>query len=492
MDLSDDETIQKTFLEADFPNDISEQLYDYLEIVKQPIAIRSSSLLEDSQYFPFAGVYNTVMLANNQEYTNTRLVRLIEAIKKVYASTYTKRARNYMQYTSYRLEEERMAVVIQSLVGNNYNSRFYPDISGIAKSYNYYSLPPISSDDGVVSVALGLGRTVVEGENSLTFCPKFPKHIQQFASIDQTLQNNQNTFYAIELTHHKEHQIGDVEKYSMIEAEKDGSLQFSASTYSHENHTIYDGVSRHGQRIITLAPILKQEIFPLPDIISSFLKLGKKGMGNDIEIEFAMRFSKEKDKPHEFCLLQMRPVANKNDDIKIKFSEKDKHSTLCFSDQVLGNGQIKNICDIVLVCKDSFDRSKTTIVADEIKQFNTELSKKNKPYMLITLGRLGSNDPWLGIPVHWEQIAGAKVIIESGLQEIVIEPSQASHFFQNVTSFKVGYFTINPNNGDHFLNWDWLYKQKTRASLQYVRHIRLEKPLAITINGRKNSGLISF
>lgn len=492
MDLHDDETIQQTFLEAEFPNDISEQLYDYLEIVKQPIAIRSSSLLEDSQYFPFAGVYSTVMLANNQAYTNTRLIRLIEAIKTVYASTYTQKARNYMQYTSYREEEERMAVVIQSLVGNNYNSRFYPDISGVAKSYNYYSIPPVNSDDGVVSVAVGLGRTVVEGENSLTFCPKFPKHIQQFSSIEQTLQNNQNTFYAIELSQPKERHIGDVEKYTMKEAEKDGSLKFSASTYSHENHAIYDGISRHGQRIITLAPILKQEIFPLPEIISSFLKLGKEGMGNDIEIEFAIRFSKEKDEPHEFCLLQMRPVATKNDDIKIKFSEKEREKTLCFSDQVLGNGHIENIYDIVLVGKESFDRSKTTIVADEIKQFNTELSKKNKPYMLITLGRLGSNDPWLGVPVNWEQIAGVKVIIESGIREMVIEPSQASHFFQNVSTFNIGYFTINPKNKDHFLNWIWLNKQNAVSTLNYVRHIRLDKPLSVTINGRKHSGLISF
>ncbi|KAA3611348.1 MAG: histidine kinase [Calditrichaeota bacterium] len=492
MDMQDDETILQTFLDAEFPNEISEQLFEYLEIVKQPIAIRSSSLLEDSQYFPFAGVYNTVMFANNQEHTTTRLVRLVEAIKTVYASTYSQRARNYMKYTSYRLEEERMAVVIQNLVGNTYGSRFYPDISGVAKSYNYYSVPPANSDDGLVSVALGLGRTVVEGENSLTFCPKYPKHIQQFSTVEQTLENNQNSFYAIELSHDHEHRIGDDKKYSMKEAEEDGSLQFSASTYSHENRAIYDGISRHGQRIITLSPILKQEIFPLPEIISSFLKLGKEGMGNDIELEFAMRFSKDKEKPHEFCLLQMRPIANKNDNIKITFSEKEKKNSLCFSDRVLGNGHIKNICDIILISRDSFDRSKTTIIADEIMQFNSQLSRKNKPYVLITLGRLGSSDPWLGVPVNWEQIAGVKAIIESGIKEMVIEPSQASHFFQNVSSFKISYFTINPKNEKHFLNWDWLDKQKTISTLRYVRHLRLDSPLSITINGRNNSGLISF
>jgi CheY-like chemotaxis protein len=490
MDLQDDETILKTFLEAEFPLEISEQLYEYLEIVKQPIAIRSSSLLEDSQYFPFAGVYDTVMLANNQDYTNTRLVRLIEAIKTVYASTYSKRARNYMRYTSYRLEEERMAIVIQNLVGNNYHERFYPDISGVAKSYNFYSVPPATSKDGIVSVAIGLGKTVVEAENCLTFCPKFPKHIPQFSSIEQTLQNNQNFFYAIDLTEHEKRYIGDEKKYAMKEAELDGTLRFSASTYSHENHTIYDGISRHGQRIITLAPILKQEIFPLPEIISSFLKIGKKGMGNDIEIEFAMRFSKDKDKPHEFSLLQMRPVANKNDDIKINYSGMDQKNWLCFSDQVLGNGHDEDIYDIILVDKDTFDRSQTTIMADEIKHFNSELYQKNRPYLLITLGRLGSSDPWLGIPVHWEQIAGVKAIIESGIEEMVIEPSQASHFFQNVSSFQIGYFTINPQNEEHYLNWAWLKKQKSVSALNYVRHIRLNKPLDLTINGRHNSGLI--
>ncbi len=492
LDIQNDMYLLETFLTAEFPADITEQLRDYLEIVHHPIAIRSSSLLEDSQYFPFAGVYSTIMLANNSENADDRLRQLLQAIKTVYASTYCKRARNYFQYTSFRNEEERMAIIIQSLVGNFYGDRFYPEIAGVAKSYNYYTVPPQQSDDGIVSAALGMGKTVVEGENCLTFCPAYPKHIQQLASIDQALYNNQTGFQAIDLSSSPTQGIDQTKKYPLSEAEKDGSLRFTASTYSYENEAIYDGISRFGQRLITLAPVLKQEIFPLPQILSKILKIGKEGMGNDVEIEFAVRFSRIKGEPDEFCLLQMRPIAKKNDDLRVEFNPSQKSSTLCYSNQVLGNGRIKKIKNIIVVDRDTFDRSKTRQIAEEIMQMNKLLRKKKLAYLLITLGRLGSNDPWLGVPVHWEEIAGVKAIIESGIREMIIEPSQASHFFQNVSSFKIGYFTINPLKKEHFLNWGWLKTQPVQNKAEFVRHIRLTKSLNIEINGRKNTGKISF
>ncbi|MCB0281948.1 MAG: histidine kinase [Calditrichaeota bacterium] len=491
LDFADDNELIDTFKNGDFPEEMTVSLRDYLQIIKKPIAIRSSSLLEDSQYFPFAGVYNTVMLANNEPDLDTRLHRLLQAIKMVYASTYSQKARNYMQHTSYRLEEERMAIVIQSLVGNSYKGRFYPEISGVAKSYNYYVIAPQKSDDGVVSVALGLGKTVVEGGNNISFSPKFPKHIPQLSSVDQALQNNQDAFYAINLSDNKTNP-DDTKRFMVYSAEEDGSLIYSASTYVPDNHAIYDGTSRSGQRLITMAPILKQDIFPLPEIISAILDLGKKGMGNDIEIEFAIRFSKDPNQPDEFSLLQMRPVATKHHDVRVSFSHEIKPSTLCYSSQVLGNGIVDEIADIIVVNQKTFDRSKTVLIAEEIDYLNQKLESAQKPYLLITLGRLGSSDPWLGVPLSWEQISGVKAVIESGLKEMSIEPSQASHFFQNISSFNIGYFTINPNNPDHYLNWDWIESKQKTESLKYVNHLQLEKPLNVIINGRNNDGVIKL
>ncbi|MCA9732134.1 histidine kinase [candidate division KSB1 bacterium] len=492
LDIQNDHYLNEIFLKSKFPEHVTDQLRSYLNIVNQPLAVRSSSLLEDSQYFPFAGVYDTFMIANNEQSLSTRLEHLVSAIKLVYASTYCKRARNYIKYTSFRNEEERMAIVIQSLVGNTYGDYFYPEISGVAKSFNYYSVSPQNPEDGIVSAALGMGKTVVEGENCLTFCPAFPKHVNQLNTVDQALYNNQREFYAINLKRNGMSTMDDLVRLPLSEAEKQRSLGYVASTFSHENQAIYDGTSRQGQRLITLAPVLKQEIFPLPEILQTVLKIGKRGMGNDIEIEFAVRFSKEKDQPDEFCLLQMRPVARRSEHVHVEFSSSHKDETLCYSDQVLGNGIVNDIQDIVVIDRDTFDRSQTRKIAQEVKHYNEVLTEQNIPYLLITLGRLGSFDPWLGVPVHWEEIAGVKAIIESGIREMVIEPSQASHFFQNVSSFKIGYFTINPLNKKHFLNWKWLAAQNDQSRLDFVRHIHLQQPLNVSINGRKNNGKISF
>ena len=492
LDNDDENHIQDLFLKAHFPEAYSRDLKHFLEIVKKPLAIRSSSLLEDSQYFPFAGIYDTVMLPNVEDGIHDRLENLIMGIKIVFASTYSQKARNYMRHTSFRLEEEKMAVIIQVLVGKNHNGRFYPELSGVAKSYNHYSLPPQTSEDGLASVVLGLGRMVVEGGNAVNFCPKYPQHIHQFASIEQTLQNNQSRFFALPLYSDKDldfrHPDKMLESYDLKTAEKDGSLKYIASTYSPENRAIYDGISREGYRLITLAPILKYNLMPLAPMLEAILKLGKEGMGNDVEVEFAVRLSEDSTQPHTFALLQMRPIASSAMHYKIKRPEKKK--VLCYSNQVLGNGRVDTLRDIICVHPDMFERAKTREIAQEVAWFNQKFFEQDKKYMLITLGRLGSRDPWLGVPVQWEDISEAKVIIESGIEEMVIEPSQASHFFHNISFFRVGYFTITPGRKEHILNWDWINRQKVVKKLNYVCHIQSSERLVAEMDGASNEGLI--
>ncbi len=488
-----DADLLSRFMQAPFPDDIAEHLLGYLEKTTQPIAVRSSSLLEDSQYFPFAGIYDTVMLANNQPDINIRLTNLIRAIKTVYASTYSSEAREYMLQSSFRLEEEKMAIVIQTVVGNKYGQRFYPEVSGVARSYNYYSLAPAKSTDGVASLVLGLGQMVVEGGKNVNFCPAYPHHIAQFSTIEQTLRSNQTSFFAISLDESapdNTQAINITREFPVSAADDDGSLYFVASTYSHQNYAIYDGVSRPGMRVITFAPILKQELFPLSDIISSILKLGAKGMGTHIEIEFAVRMARNKSELHEFSLLQMRPLADHGSETILTPDDLSKDGALCFSDQVLGNGEIDDIKDIVFITPSVFDRSATSIMAAEIGRFNKKLQKAGRFYLLIALGRLGSNDPWLGIPVSWNQIASSKAIIESGITEMVIEPSQASHFFHNVCAFHVNYFSVQPGKHNQYVNWEWLEAHPVKESLKYTRHIRLKKPLKIKVDGTSHRGLI--
>lgn len=489
--LPEDDLIPK-FLKAPFPEDIAENLMDFLRIVTCPIAVRSSSLLEDSQYFPFAGIYDTIMLPNNHPDINQRLADLIRAIKKVYASTYSSAAREYMQQSSYRQEEEKMAIVLQTVTGNKYGSRFYPEIAGVARSYNYYSVPPAKSSDGIASIVLGLGQMVVEGGKNVNFCPVYPHHVLQFSTIEQTLQSNQTTFFALSLDEHHEDSdnIDFIREHPVSTADKDGALYYVASTYSHQNYAIYDGVSRPGMRVITFAPVLKQEIFPLAKILKNILRIGARGMGTHIEIEFAVRMARHKNESHEFSLLQMRPIAEHGENVTLRPNDLDPARAICFSDQVLGNGEIEDIRDIVFIDPHTFDRSATRIMADEIDHLNKKIQQSGRFYLLIVLGRLGSADPWLGIPVNWNQIASAKAIIESGITEMSIEPSQASHFFHNICAFHVSYFTIQPGKGKKYINWEWLREQPVKDQLKYARHIRLKKALHIKVDGASNRGVV--
>lgn len=495
LNATDDREITKRFLEAPhFLEEVVADLAGLLDIVRVPLAIRSSSLLEDSQYQPFAGVYKTYMIPNNNRNPNVRLAELLTAIKRVYASTFYQSAKDYMRATAYHLEEEKMAVIIQKMVGSSRENRFYPDFSGVAKSYNFYPIGPQASTDGIVSVGVGLGKTVVEGGNCVRFSPKYPKHLPQFFSIDEALSNNQHDFYALPLD--REAAYGEethetiLGKYGLDVAEKDGTLAQVGSTYSHDNQAIYDGVSRAGSRLVTFAPILKHNIFPLPEISNLLLEIGAWGMGTSVEIEFAVNLSVPKGSPKEFSLLQLRPMVLSREVEALKIEKYDKEALICLSEQVMGNGVIDEIYDLVVVDKSRFDRSKTREVAKEVSLFNSKLVSQNRPYLLVGMGRWGTLDPWLGIPVKWEQIAGARVIIEAGFEDIHIEPSQGSHFFHNITSFMVGYFTVSANSDDSFVDWEWLTNQTVFEEMSFTKHVRFDKPIKIKMKGQENKGVI--
>lgn len=492
---NDDEEILKKFLNAKiFPKEIYDSLEEFLSIVKNPIAVRSSSLLEDSQGQPFAGVYDTFMLPNNNSDLKIRLNQLIHAIKRIYASVFFEKSKDYIKVTSYRLEEEKMAVIVQKIVGANHNGKFYPELSGVAKSYNFYPNPPLKSSDGLTSVAPGLGKAIVDGGLTFRFCHKSPQHNLQYSSIEDLLNYTPKEFFALDLN---EEFLNDsitedrlVKKYFLSEAHKDGTLNYTGSTYSIDDEKVYDGVNRDGVLIFSMASILKHKFFPLPEILDLLLEMGSWGTASPVEIEFAVNLSVPEGKPKEFGFLQMRPLVINHELEEVDVEIISEENALCKSENVLGHGVINNIKDIIFVDKENFDRKFTVEIAKEISQFNSQLLHIGVPYLLIGLGRWGTLDPWLGIPVSWENINGASAIVESNFFDYPIELSQGSHFFQNLTSFKVGYFTVSNNSENSFIDWDWLLSQKVNNQKKFTRHVKLNHPITIKIDGLKGKGII--
>lgn len=491
---ADDIDICKRFMVGmRFPDTVLSQLSQFLEVIRTPLAVRSSSLLEDSQYHPFAGVYETYMLPNNHHNANVRLHQLLNAIKCVYASIFYRRTKDYMQVTSYRLEEEKMAVIIQKMIGSQNDNRFYPDFSGVAKSHNFYPTPPQKASDGIISVALGLGKTVVEGGKSVKFSPHFPRHIPLFYDVDGALENAQDQFYALNLDVKLEKEIESyrqlLKSYDITVAESDDRLGPLGSTYSAENHAIYDGLSRNGVRLVSFAPILKQKLFPLAEIVKMLLEWGRRGMGTPVEIEFAVKLAKHPKESHEFGVLQIRPMVLSRELEQLDLGVEKRERILCSSHMVLGNGVVRDIQDIIFVDDERFERNYSLQVADEVYQMNRKMISQNRPYLLIGQGRWGSLDSWLGIPVKWEQIAGARAIVEAGFKDIEVRPSQGSHFFQNITSHQIGYFTIN-DAIESFLDWKWLHQITPVSSGKFTHHLQLEAPLEIKMNGHQQKGVI--
>jgi hypothetical protein len=490
---TDDAEIDQRFLAAALPPAVRESLLAFLSEVNYPLAVRSSSLLEDSQYQPFTGVYDTFMLANRNPDLVLRLEQLMEAIKRVYASTFHQHAKAYVRATPYRLEEEKMAVIVQQVVGSIHSQRFYPDFSGVVRSHNFYPVAPMRYEDGIAAVALGMGREVVDGGKCLTFCPRYPRNLVQFSSVEDILANSQSEFWALDLNHIKT--ADPVAKlrertFSLDCAESDGTLHLLGSTYSADNHAVYDGLSRPGTRIVSFASVLKHGVFPLPEILLQLMSIGEEAFGRPVEVEFAVRLPHDNSPASDFGFLQIRPLVLSREGEELRMEEVEPSRLLCQSSKVMGNGRIQDLRDLIVVDLHRFERSRSQEVARGVAQFNAKLCREGVPYLLIGVGRWGSNDPWLGIPVEWDEISGARIIVEAGFRDFRVTPSQGSHFFQNLTAFQVGYFTVNPDAGEGFVDWEWLNAQPAVEEEACVRHLRFSSPLVGVMNGRTSRGLI--
>ena len=492
--VADHQEIERRFLASTLPEVVERDLVGFLDVVRYPLAVRSSSLLEDSQYQPFAGVYDTRMLPNSDAEPKVRLQQLLGAIKHVYASMFAERARDYLKATSYRLEEEKMAVILQKIVGQGHGKRFYPHISGVARSHNFYPLAPMRAGDGIVAAALGFGETVMTGRRSVQFCPRYPLHPLQSSSVREVLDGSQRDFYAL-LLHDETASAGhvagrDLRLFDLAAAEQDGTLAAVGSTYSPENDAIADGISRRGVRLVTFAPILKHRLVPLAEILEWLLQVSAEGTGAPVEIEFAMTLGGPRGVEHEFGFLQLRPLAVSREAADLDVSGVKPADLVCQSDSVLGNGRIE-VRDLVVVDVHRFDRGRSQDVARDVGRFNADLLRRGVPYVLIGVGRWGSLDPFLGIPVSWGQIAGARAIVEAGFRDVRVKPSQGTHFFQNLTASSVGYFTVNAEAGEGFVDWDWLAAQPAVQQTTFVRHLRFDAPMIATMNGRTHQGVIT-
>jgi Pyruvate phosphate dikinase, AMP/ATP-binding domain len=493
INASDDSEIQQRFLEAPLPAAVTEDLRAFLAEARYPLAVRSSSLLEDSQYQPFTGVYETFMLGNQQTDDSVRLQQLMEAIKLVYASTFSRHAKAYVRATPFRLEEEKMAVILQQVVGAFHGPRFYPDFSGVARSRNFYPIPPMRFEDGIAAVALGLGRAVVDGGKCLSFCPRYPANLLQFSTVEDVLNESQENFWALSLDHAEQETsppgLREV-RFTLDLAEADGTLHAVGSTYSQDNDVISDGLNRPGMRVVTFAPVLKYGLFPLAPLLDQLLKDGENAFGQPVEIEFAVRLPRQAGDVAEFGFLQIRPLVLSRETEELRMEHVEGSRLLAHSSKVLGNGRIENLRDVVVVDSQRFERGQSQEVARQVSYFNAKLNEENRPYLLVGVGRWGSNEPWLGIPVEWDEISGARVIVEAGFRDFRVTPSQGSHFFQNLTAFQVGYFTVNPDVGEGSVDWAWLAAQQALEERGCVRHLRFAEPLLVLMNGHTSQGMI--
>ncbi len=489
-----DEQILNMFINATLPVRIFDDLESFIRVVRGPIAVRSSSMLEDSHYQPFAGIYSTFMIPKTDSDRKRMMAMLTGAIKSVYASVYFKTSKAYMAATQNLIDSERMAIILQEVCGSRYGNRFYPTISGVGRSVNFYPIGKEKTEDGIAKIAFGLGRMIVEGGSGLRFSPKYPKKVLQLSTPDSCLRETQKEFYALDLFNASfEPSVDDginILKLKIKEAELDGALRYVASTYDLENNMIRDSFNMKGKKVLTFNPILKHETFPLAEILDTLLKTGQKEMNNPIEIEFAVNLDVPKGAPKIFNFLQIRPIVASTDELKIDIGKVKPEDTLVYSESALGNGLIKGMCDFVYVKPNQFRAADSKTIASRIEQINERFLEEGKNYVLIGPGRWGSSDPWLGIPVKWVQISAARVIIESGLSDYRIDPSQGTHFFQNLTSFRVGYFTINPYLNDGFYNLDYLNSLEAAYEDDYIRHIRFPEAMLVKIDGTSRKGVI--
>jgi CheY-like chemotaxis protein len=489
-----DEEIAHEFLKADMPQWLEKELEGYLTHIYYPLAVRSSSLLEDAQLKPYAGLYKTYMIPNHHPDPSKRLEQLIMAIKLVYSSTYYEGPRSFSSRPMYKPQEEAMGVIVQKVAGDQYGDYFYPAIGGVAQSYNYYPISQMRPEDGIANIAVGLGKTVVDGENALRFCPKYPNMLPQFSTIDDILENAQRHFYALRMKGYPDglqfFKHSNLSKREVSDAVDEFSLKILSSTYIAEDHRIRDTANIPGIPIITFAQILKYSIFPLPDLLCDLLELGRKNMGCPVIIEFSVTLNEDRAEKDVFSLLQIRPMASEDNRYDTSISQKDIENAIGYSTHALGNGRKDFISDIVYVKPENFRPEKTLQIAGEISRLNKSLTKERQPYLLMGPGRWGSADRWLGIPVQWKDISGVEAIVELKNKGIKAEASQGSHFFQNITCSGIYYITINEEAGD-FFRWEWLQSLPTTYESDHLGYVRLEKPLTIILDGNTSQCIIT-
>ena len=490
---ADDETILRYFLRASLPSRLIEDLMAFFDVVKSPIAVRSSSLLEDSHYQPFAGIYSTYMVPKIEEkYDMLRTVS--DAIKAVYASVFYKDSKAYMTATSNLIDQEKMAIVLQEVVGSRYNDHFYPTMSGVARSLNFYPIGNEKAEDGIANIALGLGKYIVDGGQTLRFSPRHPHSILQMSTMDFALRETQTRFYALDLKNMAEtFSVDDafnLVKLGLKDADAEGSLKYIVSTYDPYDQIIRDGYYPGGRKILSFVNILQHDVFPLADTLDQILRIGQQEMGRPVEIEFAVNMDPSDHTRATFYLLQIRPIVDNKEIMDEDLSLVKNEETILSSTSVLGHGIVGDVQDIIYVKTGAFNSSNNQLIAYEIEKMNRSFTDQEKGYVLVGPGRWGSSDSWLGIPVKWPHISNARVIVECGLENYRVDPSQGTHFFQNLTSFGVGYFTVNPFKGDGWFDEAFLNAQPAVEEPEYLRHVHFDAPITIKMDGKKSLGVV--
>jgi CheY-like chemotaxis protein len=488
-----DQEILEHFVEARLPSRIYQDLYAFVSVIQNPIAVRSSSKLEDSHYQPFAGIYNTYMVPRVDD--NTKMIQLLsEAIKSVYASVYFQNSKAYMSATSNVIDEEKMGIILQEVCGSNYKDKFYPTLSGVARSINFYPVEPEKSDEGIANIAFGLGKQIVDGGVSLRFSPKHPNKTIQLATPEMALRDSQKYFYALDLNPDNFVPSTDegvnLLRLKIRDAEKDKSLKHAASTYDLQNNMIREGTIHKGKKIITFANVLKHKVIPLDEILQDLLEVFEKEINNPIEIEFAVDMNVPSDEPIIFNFLQIRPIVDNDQENDYDLEQVNTGDTLIYSEAALGNGKIENLYDFVYIKPGNFSSLKSKDIAEELSKLNEYFRKESKNYVLVGPGRWGTADPSLGIPVKWAHISQARVIVESGLDNYRIDPSQGTHFFHNLTSFRIGYFTVNPYINEGHYDLDYLASCKAKYENEYIRHIEFNSPIKVQIDGKHSRGAV--
>jgi hypothetical protein len=486
--------LRQRFISGKLTDTLIRKLKSIIKSINKPLAIRSSGLFEDSLNQPFAGIFETYLIPNNHPDPKVRLEQLMDAIKLVYASVYSPVAKGYIEAVNYRIEQEKMAVVVQEVVGHQYGDVFYPHISGVAQSYNYYPFAHMKPEEGFAVIALGLGRYVVEGEKAFRFSPKYPT-LEINTPKDQ-YKGSQVHFYAVDLNKENvnllEGEDAGLKKLDIDDAEIQGTLKHLASVYSLENNRITPGLNQPGPRVVNFADILKYNYIPLAKTVEVVLDVVKEALGTPVEMEFAVDLNKDSENRASFYLLQIKPLIGNVTDYRVDMTKINPAEILLYAEKEMGNGIIEDIHDVIFIDPETFDKQKTVEMADEINHINHAFFKEGKKYILIGPGRWGTRDRWIGIPVAWPQISSAKIIVETSLEGFPLDASSGSHFFHNVTSMNVGYFCVQPEMSGSYIRYEILKRQKNLRKTDYFSIVHFEKPLTIRMDGKQRIAVVTW